>query len=57
MAPQIDRSVLGILQVDPRIGGTAALSRTLNDGPAGFAGRVIANIDVVMAHDCYPLLK
>jgi hypothetical protein len=45
------------LSVDPRIGGTVAPSRALNDWPAGFAERVIANIDVVIAHDGYPLLK
>jgi hypothetical protein len=48
----------GILSIDPLLGGAVTLRHTLNTRLAGFAGRgLIANIDVAIAHDCYPLLK
>jgi hypothetical protein len=44
--------------VDPPLGRAVALCRLRNYRLAGFAGRgFIANIDVAIAHDCYPLLK
>jgi len=51
------RRFQGILSVDPHIGGTVPLNRTFNHWLAGFAERVIVNIDVVIAHAGYPLLK
>jgi hypothetical protein len=48
----------GIGFVDPQLGSIVTPSQSLNDWRAGFAGRgFIANIDVAIAHDCYPLLN
>jgi hypothetical protein len=42
----------------PLFGRAVTLRHTLNYRPAGFAGRgFIANIDVALSHDCYPLLN
>jgi hypothetical protein len=44
--------------VDPPLGSAVALCHLLDYRLAGFAGRgFIANIDVAIAHDYYPLLK
>src|SRR5450631_1118357 len=47
----------GIWLVDPQLGRAFSHSQIFADRLAGFAGRVfLANIDVAIAHDCYPLL-
>jgi hypothetical protein len=44
--------------VDPPLGRAIAVGHLVNYWVAGFAGRsFIANVDVAIAHDCYPLLK
>jgi hypothetical protein len=41
----------------PNFGRHIGCNRTFDDRLAGFAGRAFAsNIDVALAHDCYPLL-
>jgi hypothetical protein len=48
----------GIWSVDPQLGRAVSHSQTFGDRTARFAGRgFIANIDVAIAHDCYPLLE
>jgi hypothetical protein len=47
-----------IVVIDPQIGQVAAPKQTLRRRRARFAGRgFLANVDVVSAHDCDPLLK
>lgn len=45
-------------RVDPQFGRAVAPRQIFNHRLAGFAGRgFIANTNVVIAHDCYPLLR